>query len=266
MKKLFALLLVAFVVLGACSASDDSTDAGASSTVVGNADDMVSLDDRNDDADADDADADDPETEGEPDDGFVDESGVDLGGGGDGPDVDREIPSDDRIDELFDTPAFFDVVDDLAYMNGVIGPSTPDAVDRLLNDHPEVTTIVLEFVPGSEDDDANLDAARLVREAGLATHVTSYGEISSGGVDFYLAGLTRTYAIGAQFGVHSWGGGPVAATELPVDDPEHERYLNYYEEMGVDLDFYWFTLEAAPAESMYWMTDDELDRWGFVTR
>ncbi|MFT5530530.1 MAG: hypothetical protein ACI91O_000543 [Candidatus Poriferisodalaceae bacterium] len=99
-----------------------------------------------------------------------------------------------------------------AWLARVIDSSTPDAVRALLEDHPQVTTIVLGFVPGSADDEANLEAALLIRDAGLATHVPADGQVASGGADFY-----------------------------------------------------WFTLEAAPAESIHWMTSIELDRYGIAT-
>ena len=167
-----------------------------------------------------------------------------------------------------DGPAEFEVIGSRAYMIGEIGSSTPDAVEDLLEDYPAVDTIVLVEVPGSGDDAANLEAARMVREAGLATHVPADGEIASGGVDFFLAGETRTFDDGARFGVHSWGTGDpdFNAVDLDDDDPEHDTYLSYYEELGVDTEFYWFTIEAAPPLEIHWMTSAELDEFGFATQ
>ncbi|MEM9132166.1 MAG: hypothetical protein AAF962_05755 [Actinomycetota bacterium] len=162
--------------------------------------------------------------------------------------------------------AAFAVEGSEAFMSGVIASSTPAAVRELIAEHPEVTTIVMVDVPGSADDVANLEAARLVREAGLDTHVPADGEIASGGVDFYLAGVERTFADGAVFGVHSWA--TVDGTEgidVPRDDPQHRLYLDYYAEVGISDDFYWFTLEAAPAAGIHDMTADELARYGFAT-
>ena len=151
-------------------------------------------------------------------------------------------------------------------MTGVISTSTPDAVRTLLDDHPDVATIVMIDVPGSADDNANLEASRLIRDAGIATHATGDSFLASGGVDFYLAGATRTFDPGAQFGVHSWATGDgIEGSELPRDDQQHELYLDYYDEMGINADFYWFTLDAAPAEDIYWMTEAELERYGFAT-
>lgn len=162
--------------------------------------------------------------------------------------------------------ASFEIQGDEAMMTGVIGETTPDAVADLLEDHPEVTTIVMSDVPGSENDEANLKASSLVREAGLSTHVPSDGFIASGGVDFFLAGTDRSFETGAQFGVHSWATDDgVNGDDLDRNDPQHQLYLNYYDDIGVDEDFYWFTLQAAPPDDFHIMTPGELEQYGFET-
>ncbi len=163
-----------------------------------------------------------------------------------------------------DEAATFTVEGTQAEMSGVIGSSTPDDVRNLIDDHPEVTTIVLVDVPGSEDDESNLQASRLVREAGLATHVPSDGVIASGGVDFFLAGESRSWDPGATFGVHSWASGDIEGKDVPRDDPDHDLFLRYYDEIGISADFYWFTLEAAPADSIHNMTEAELATYEFA--
>ncbi len=168
----------------------------------------------------------------------------------------EQIPADEL--------AAFTVDGTVATMSGIISTSTPDTVRTLLTDHPHITTIVMTDVPGSADDVANLEAARIIRQAGIATHANADSVLASGGVDFYLAGAIRTYDEGAQFGVHSWGG-PVNGSDVPRDDPQHQLYLDYYAEMGIDAEFYWFTLDAAPARSIHWMTAAELAKYRFAT-
>lgn len=176
--------------------------------------------------------------------------------------------SDDSFDDdpSSEAEASFEVDGEQALLSGVIGSSTPDAVEELLANHPEVTTIVLVSVPGSSDDEANLEAARAIRRAGLATHLPANGEAASGGVDLFLAGAVRTFDPGARFGVHSWSTGEPGfhAADLDPTDAEHNRYLDYYNEMGVDEDFYWFTLDAAAPDDIHWMTPAELDRYNFA--
>ena len=67
-------------------------------------------------------------------------------------------------------------------------------------------------------------------------------------------------------GVHSWSGSGIVATDLPETDPEHDRYLDYFRDIGVDEDFYWFTLDAAPAEEMHWMTAAEADQFDMTSQ
>ena len=161
--------------------------------------------------------------------------------------------------------ATFEVDGHVARMRGVIGATTPARVLEMLVLHPGVETLVLVDVPGSMDDIAMLRAARYVRRAGLGTHVPEDGEVASGGTDFFLSGVRRSAGEGARFGIHSWAGGPVAPLDLPRDHEEHDKYLDYYAEMGIPSAFYWRTLEAAPAEDIHWMTPDELASFEFIT-
>ncbi len=165
------------------------------------------------------------------------------------------------------TPARFDIQDTTAIMRGIIDESTPAQVTRLINDHPQVTVIVMQDVEGSVDDEANVRASRMVRAQGYRTHVPSDGLIASGGTDFFVAGTTRTVEPGARVGVHSWAdGNGTEGSELPETHPDHALYLNYYAEMGIPAGFYWFTLNAAPASDIYWMTEAELIQYSIVTQ
>lgn len=156
------------------------------------------------------------------------------------------------------TPASFTIKGDIAYMNGVICSTTPARVLELLVKHPNVHTIEMEQVPGSIDDISNLRAALYVHQSGLKTQLNAKSKIASGGTDFFLAGSSRSVAKGAKIGVHSWGGGSEKATDLPKDDEAHQKYLDYYKIVGIPADFYWYTLEAAPAESIHWMTEEAI--------
>ncbi|MEM7166711.1 MAG: hypothetical protein AAF581_14685 [Planctomycetota bacterium] len=161
--------------------------------------------------------------------------------------------------------ATFVVVGDRAIMTGVICATTPTRVKALFREHPNVRAIEMREVPGSVDDAANLEAARYLRTQGLETLVPRDGEIASGGVDFFLAGASRTVEIGARLGVHSWGFDGFQGADLPREDPQHRMYLEFYEEMGIPVDFYWYTLRAAPADGVHWMTRDEMKRYHVCT-
>ena len=163
------------------------------------------------------------------------------------------------------TPVKFTVKGETAYMTGVITASTPATVLQLLFEHPEVTTIEMLTVPGSIDDVANLRASLYVHKFGLNTKLNANSSVASGGTDFFLAGRQRIVEKGAKIGVHSWGGGNVAATDVPKDDPAHEKYLNYYKIVGIPQAFYWYTLEAAPASDIHIMTEDEIKKYKIRT-
>ncbi len=157
------------------------------------------------------------------------------------------------------TPISFDVKGNTAFMTGVITAQTPATVLQLLFEYPNVTTIEMITVPGSIDDVANLRASLYVHKFGLITKLNANSSVASGGTDFFLAGKQRIVEKGAKIGVHSWGGGNVAATDVPKDDPVHQKYLDYYEIVGIPAEFYWYTLEAAPANNIHLMTEEEIE-------
>ena len=47
---------------------------------------------------------------------------------------------------------------------------------------------------------------------------------------------------------------------LGVDSMDRD----YYEEMGITENFYWFALEAASADDIHWMTQEELTTYGLI--
>ncbi len=163
--------------------------------------------------------------------------------------------------------ATFEVEGETAFMYGVIDHTTPEVVQALVDEHPEVTRIVMVDVPGSDDDPANLKASRLVRENGLTTVVPSNGVIASGGVDFFTAGKTRVVEACGKLGVHSWNeDGPdgeiILGNEVPRNHESHKMFLDFYREMGIPEEFYWFTLDAAPSQRIHWMSDEEIVLYG----
>lgn len=163
-----------------------------------------------------------------------------------------------------------EVVDGYATITGVLGTETYVQLQEVIEANPEIDTLVMLSVEGSENDAINLHTSRLLRQAGWTTWVPASGDISSGGVDMFLAGQKRVIEPGGFLGVHSWGSSDsdVVAAELPDDHPAHRAQLDYVTEMlGPDIgpDFYFYTLEAAPAASIHRMTDQEIDTYGLAT-
>ncbi len=71
---------------------------------------------------------------------------------------------------------------------------------------------------------------------------------------------------GATIGVHSWAGDSgVDGSTFPKDDPEHQKYINYYRAVGIPETFYWYTMEAASARDIHIMTEDEITTYGIRT-
>lgn len=156
-----------------------------------------------------------------------------------------------------------------AYLNGTLGTKSYKQFKDLIENHPEVKTIVLQNVPGSINDAVNMHTGRIIREAGLTTKVLSNSKISSGGVDIFCAGKKRVIIKGAQLGIHSWGGNGISADELSEDHPAHQYQLKYFTMCLGKLKgpkFYFHTLTSAPAGDMHWMTDKEIKQWEIATQ
>ena len=162
----------------------------------------------------------------------------------------------------------FKVINDTtAEMNGVINGSTPRNFNRLIRNYPNIKVINMLDCPGSMNDEANLQVSRTMHDKGISFHLFSTSVIASGAVDMYVGGLRRTRDAGSKIGVHSWGGEPgdPIATEYPADHEVHQLYINYYVSVGFTQqeseDFYFFTINAALADDIYWMTDTEIEQY-----
>ncbi|QUL37965.1 hypothetical protein [Erythrobacter sp. JK5] len=147
---------------------------------------------------------------------------------------------------------------------GTLVPETGAHIDRVRRDHPAIRVLVMEFVPGSDDDNEYLGTAWKLHRDGFTTVVPGDGLVASGGTDFFLAGRHRIIEPGACIGVHSWeDAGPPAyqATDVPRDHEDHEDFLDYFKAIGISPEFYWFTIAAAPADRMHWMSPAEINRF-----
>ena len=173
--------------------------------------------------------------------------------------------------EDVDGPVTFTVDGTRIVMMGVYMDDTSDTLLGLLDNNPDVRTIVMANVGGSDvSNDQNLDGGREIRRRNINTCVPEGGLVASGGTDFFAAGARRLVMNGGRVGVHSWedseedGSNVVAGNEVPRDDARHDPLLSFYEDIGIPEDFYWFTLDAAPASDMYFMTTEELVQFGLI--
>jgi hypothetical protein len=119
--------------------------------------------------------------------------------------------------------------------------------------------------PGTRHDIANLQLGRMIRAAGLSTHVPNGGSVRSGAVELFLAGATRTMDDGALFAVHSWldtyGREP---GDFPEDHPANRLYLDYYVEMGMSETqaraFYAMTNSVSHVDAL-WLGASDMRGW-----
>ena len=154
-------------------------------------------------------------------------------------------------------------------MEGTIGSSSLDDFKRLESSFPNIKQINIKNCDGSSDDEVNLKLSLKVHQKGINIHLMDDAEIASGGVDFFIAGIKRTRGKSTRIGVHSWGGNGVTATDFPVGHANHLSYINYYKLVGFTQKqaegFYYFTINAAPASRIHWMTEAEITQYNLIT-
>jgi len=160
----------------------------------------------------------------------------------------------------------FEVKGNEVYMSGLINSQTYNQFVKIIEENPQITTIVELDMEGSIDDHTMIKLAYYVRKKWLNTKLLSYSDINSGAVDLFLAGVERTMEKGAHIGVHSWSNGFKEAKEFPKDAEEHEMNRKYIEDMLGKDEFYWFTIYVAPAGEIYEMTEEEIQKYGLLTQ
>lgn len=148
---------------------------------------------------------------------------------------------------------------------GETDAATPGHFRALMRDFPQLEQLDMVECPGTRDDRANLKVGRMIRSAGLVTHVPAIGSVRSGAVELFLAGVDRDIAHGAEFAVHSWMDAyGREAQDFGLDAPENRQYLDYYREMGMSGDqaraFYDFT-NSVPHRRALWLGASDMRRW-----
>ncbi|UZP66139.1 hypothetical protein N1030_10940 [Desulfovibrio mangrovi] len=164
-----------------------------------------------------------------------------------------------------DDSATFTVQGTTAVMRGMIDRSTASAIIELMTENDQVRTISMQRVTSSAGYRELRDAARLLRDYRLTTHVPADGYISQDALDFYIGGWKRTAAQGATIAVGSWFDGDNYGVDLPRHNSLHYGYLTWFRENGLPEDFYWFSLNAAPKGNERPLTREEMVRYRVVT-
>jgi len=160
----------------------------------------------------------------------------------------------------------FDVQGDVAYVYGTTDSSSHNLVKDFVRENPEVETLILQGMPGTQDMDTNRRVVMDIRAAGLATHVPADGRIASGAVDWFIAGSPRTIECGAMIGVHSWGSKVGERADKTFYDGQLRTQRYFLSRMDVDPDFYEFTRSAAGPDDIHWLTVDEMLRYRLIKK
>jgi beta-lactamase class D len=151
---------------------------------------------------------------------------------------------------------------DKLYVNGVLGKRFYKKFSKFIENNPKVKTVVFEDVPGSINDDWNVKSCVLLHQKGMDTELLPNSVIASGGVDLFISGNKRTIAKGAQLGVHSWSDLRKEATDYARDAEEHKIFIDFFNKVEMDTAFYWYTLRAAKASDIHWMSEGEIEKYG----
>jgi len=151
-------------------------------------------------------------------------------------------------------------------INGLIDSNIPAYWGSYIAVFPDTNRMIMKDCPGSTDDVANWKAAKMIHAQDITIHLPAEAIIASGAVDLFLSGTTRTREAGSQIGVHAWSDGDDnEATDYPVGHEEHQGAIDYYLDIGFSQEeaeaFYYFTINAAPADDIHWMTDEEIDEY-----
>jgi len=154
---------------------------------------------------------------------------------------------------------------DKLYIMDLLNSKTFSQMQKIIAANPQVNTLVFTAMPGSIDDEVTFEMGRWLRAKELNTHLTAQSVIASGAVDLFLSGVNRTMENGAKLGVHSWSDGSKEAADFPQYAEEHILNKDYIVAMNIPEKFYWFTIYEAPADSMHWMNQEELQEYKLLT-
>ncbi len=152
----------------------------------------------------------------------------------------------------------------VARLYGQIDGTIDTKTQNLINNNPDLTTIELVYVPGSFHDINNHKAGRMIRAAGLDTKIKKFWFIASGWTDLLMAGSNRIIEEEAQIWVHAWTSDSYPESwSLATNHIAHNKYLNYFTDMWISSNLYWWTIENTRPESIHWLSSSELDGYGF---
>ena len=150
------------------------------------------------------------------------------------------------------------VAPDRVELNGSIESDTPAQFKAMLQRYPSIRQIDMIDCPGTDDDEANLALARMVRKAGIATYVPDGGSVRSGGVELFLAGAKRSAGARTRNSPCTAGSmrTGLSLMTMPSSDPVNQEYVDYYREIGHECEeqakaFYALTNSVPHDDALY---------------
>ncbi len=155
----------------------------------------------------------------------------------------------------------FAVVNERLLLHGKVTGRTLSEFSKVMEQNPQVTTLVLQDMPGTGDHAAILELGYEVRARGLETSLQSDSRIAAEAVMLFLAGTHRHMVEGAEIALVSWTDRHINGQELPRDNARR-RYVE--DMLGQDA-FYWFALQVAPEGEIHRMTAQEIVHYGLLT-
>ncbi|MGJ8654814.1 MAG: hypothetical protein ACSHX6_00075 [Akkermansiaceae bacterium] len=177
---------------------------------------------------------------------------------------------DNELDQHNYPPFYVSEDHKSAVLDGIIDSNSLSQFNQMINEHPEIHTILFDQAPGSVSDDVNFLIGQQIYDLRLDTHIVDRGIIASGAVDLFLAGDNRTRGFNTLVGVNAWADSTnQQASDYPIDDSIHDFYINYYLSIGLRNqlanDFYFFSINAADADDIYFLTEEDIQIYEIFT-
>jgi hypothetical protein len=156
------------------------------------------------------------------------------------------------------TAAQFRVEGPRLEVTGQLTLASTERLDRLLEEHDGLTTLVIGpiSVSGAGDVTSLLQKGMLIRAAGLSTVVAPDVTLSGDAAYLVFAGVERRLGEGARVVLTGWDTLEGPASALPEDHPAHQERLDYVTRMLGSAEAYWFALENGGATGHVLSTDE----------
>ncbi|MCI4662897.1 MAG: hypothetical protein MRY63_13885 [Neomegalonema sp.] len=159
------------------------------------------------------------------------------------------------------------VSDNKLHIMGTLNERSYGEITGAIRNNPDIDTVVLHRVSGTIDADTNFRTALFIQERGLDVFLPSNARVASGATHIICAGRERIAEYGAQIGVHSWSAvGVPNAADLDRDSSAHRSHVEFFSQTECGERFFWFSQDAAPAQDIHWMSEDEMRDYRVITK